>query len=223
MITLENVTKSYLLGEELLPILHGISLTINDGEFVSIMGPSGSGKSTLMNILGCLDLLTSGSYVLDNQAVMGLTPDQLSEIRRTKIGFIFQTFNLIPTLSALENVTLPMIYNRKDPGKVPEEALEKVSLTHRLHHMPSQLSGGERQRVAIARALVNNPDIIMADEPTGNLDSKSGKDVMDIIKSLHKLKKTIILVTHDPLIAAQAERIIHIKDGLVERIEEKVS
>lgn len=220
LITLSNIQKAYQEGDTELHILHGISLEISRGEFVAIMGPSGSGKSTLMHILGCLDLAGSGDYYLDGTLVSGLSADELSELRRKKIGFIFQTFNLIPTLSALENVTLPMIYNRiEDPGARPAELLENVGLGHRLKHFPSQMSGGERQRVAIARALVNDPDIIMADEPTGNLDSKSGETVMEIIERLRDLGKTIVLVTHDPRVSQRASRIIHLKDGLIERIE----
>lgn len=220
LIQLESVIKNYEIEEQTVPVLAGVNLEIAAGEYVAIMGPSGSGKSTLMNILGCLDTLSSGSYRLDGIDVSKLSPDRLSEIRRAKIGFIFQTFNLITKLTAQENVELPMIYNRiRERNHKAQRMLENVGLGHRIKHFPGQMSGGERQRVAIARALINDPMIIMADEPTGNLDSKSGEQVLNIIRGLHRNNKTIIMVTHDRHVAEQAQRIIHLKDGLIDHIE----
>jgi len=209
------------MAEDVVPVLKGITLDIEEGEYIAIMGPSGSGKSTLMNILGCLDYPSSGNFFLDNENVAVMNTRKLSEIRRSKIGFIFQTFNLITRLSAKENIELPMIYNRtKNKHGKPEQLLELVGLSHRANHYPGQLSGGERQRVAIARALVNDPKIIMADEPTGNLDSRSGEQILQMIKNLHSEKKTILMVTHDRHVAEQAQKIIHIKDGVIHEIEE---
>lgn len=217
LIELKNITKSYPVGDSELKILKGIDLQIEQGEFVAIMGPSGSGKSTCMNILGCLDVPTSGSYKLDGRAVEGLSGDELAEIRNKKIGFVFQGFNLLSRTSALENVELPMVYANID-AKIRRqkamEALEKVGLKERQHHQPNQLSGGQQQRVAIARAIVNDAPIIFADEPTGNLDTKMSVEIMELFVSLNKeLGRTIILVTHEEDIARYAKRIIRIVDG----------
>lgn len=217
LIELRNITKSYPLGEQELQILKGISLKIEQGEFVAIMGPSGSGKSTLMNILGCLDKPTSGNYNLDGKAVENLSSDELAEIRNQKIGFVFQGFNLLSRTSALENVELPMVYANIRPEIRKEraiKALTKVGLQDRMHHQPNQLSGGQQQRVAIARAVVNEAPIIFADEPTGNLDTKMSVEIMELFTKLNReLKRTIILVTHEEDIARYADRIIKIVDG----------
>ena len=217
LIELKNITKSYPVGDSELKILKGIDLQIEQGEFVAIMGPSGSGKSTCMNILGCLDVPTSGSYKLDGKAVEGLEPDELAEIRNKKIGFVFQGFNLLSRTSALENVELPMVYANVDTKARQQKAisaLEKVGLKERMHHQPNQLSGGQQQRVAIARAIVNDAPIIFADEPTGNLDTKMSVEIMELFVSLNKeLGRTIILVTHEEDIARYAKRIIRIVDG----------
>jgi putative ABC transport system ATP-binding protein len=218
VIEAENLTKVYTMGEVEVRALRGLSLKIARGEVVAIMGPSGSGKSTLMNILGCLDRPTSGEYILDGERVSNLKGDQLASIRNRKVGFIFQSFNLLPRASALANVELPMRYagenrNRKQRAR---EALEAVGLGDRLHHHPNELSGGQQQRVAIARALVNEPAIILADEPTGNLDSKSGEEIMLLLLSLNESRgTTLIVVTHDSNVAARTRRIIHIYDGVV--------
>jgi putative ABC transport system ATP-binding protein len=219
VILAEDLTKVYLMGEVEVHALAGVSCNIERGEVVAIMGPSGSGKSTLMNILGCLDLPTSGKYLLDGEAVETLNDDQLADIRNRKVGFIFQSFNLLSRTTALGNVELPLRYAGKVPNKKERAraALESVGLGDRMSHRPTELSGGEQQRVAIARALVNNPAIIMADEPTGNLDSKAGKEILDLLLSLNRDNgTTLIIVTHDSAIAAQAQRIIHLRDGLVE-------
>lgn len=222
MIYLKNAQKVYPMGEVSVPALRGIDLTIQPGEFVAIMGPSGSGKSTLMHLLGCLDLPDDGMVQLDGHDVTKLDEDTLAQIRGKKIGFVFQTFNLIPTLTALENVELPLFFqgvSRAERRVRAAELLGKVGLDGRMHHKPSQLSGGERQRVAIARALANNPEIILADEPTGNLDSESGEAILDLLAQLHREGKTIILVTHNPEAAAYTQRILHIRDGrLVEEV-----
>lgn len=227
MIHLKNAQKVYLMGEVRVPALRGIDLTMQPGEFVAIMGPSGSGKSTLMHLLGCLDLPSDGIVQLDGHDVTKLDEDRLAQIRGKKIGFVFQTFNLIPTLTALENVELPLFFqgvSRVERRVRAAELLGKVGLDGRMHHKPSQLSGGERQRVAIARALANNPEIILADEPTGNLDSESGKAILDLLAQLHREGKTIILVTHNPEAAAYTQRILRIRDGLlVEEVTNNVS
>jgi putative ABC transport system ATP-binding protein len=214
-----NLTKVYKMGDVEVSALCGVSLDIERGEVVSIMGPSGSGKSTLMNILGCLDLPTSGEYILDGEMVSQLSDDQLADIRNRKVGFVFQSFNLLSRTTALGNVELPLRYAGMKEGRRDQAkgALESVGLSDRMLHRPAELSGGQQQRVAIARALVNNPAIIMADEPTGNLDSKVGKEIMALLLDLnHKKGTTLIIITHDPNIAAQTERIIHLQDGLVE-------
>jgi putative ABC transport system ATP-binding protein len=217
LIELNNITKSYPLGDTELSILKNINLTIESGDFVAIMGPSGSGKSTLMNILGCLDKPSSGTYKLEGKPIEHLSPDELATIRNQKIGFVFQGFNLLSRTSALENVELPMVYaniSASQRAKRATEALEKVGLKERIHHQPNQLSGGQQQRVAIARAIVNEAPIIFADEPTGNLDTKMSVEIMDLFKKLNKdLGRTIILVTHEEDIAQYAKRIIKIVDG----------
>ena len=222
-----HITKSYVMGDNTVHALTDISAVIEKGEWVSIIRPSGSGKSTLMNILGCLDRPTSGKYLLDGAEVDSLSDDQLATERNKKIGFVFQNFNLLPRMDALNNVALPLIYagiSREERMKKAAHALERVGLGDRLDHRPNELSGGQRQRVAIARALVNDPTIVLADEPTGNLDTRSGEEIMDIFKELHKQGRTIVLVTHEPEIAEFAERIIVVRDGeIVEnRRKEKV-
>jgi putative ABC transport system ATP-binding protein len=217
MVILDDIRKSYILSGRVVEVLKGITLEIKEGEFLSIMGPSGSGKSTLLNLIGCLDRPTSGKYLLDGIDINTLSDDELAEIRNKKIGFVFQSFNLIPRLSAIKNVVLPLLYSgipSEERNKGAFELLQKVGLSHRATHLPSELSGGEQQRVSIARALINNPSLILADEPTGNLDSKTGQEIMDIFKSIHKEGATIIMVTHEKSIAEQAERIITIKDGV---------
>ncbi len=217
VIELNNVWKIYQLGKIELTVLKGISLDVVRGDFVSIMGPSGSGKSTLLNMIGCLDVPTKGKVVLNGKDVSKLTEDQLSQLRGKSIGFVFQTFNLMPHLTALENVMLPMVFqgkSLKQRKKKAKQLLTSVGLEKRINHQPAELSGGERQRVAIARAFVNDPELVIADEPTGNLDSVTGKKIMQLLKRFHKEeKKTIIVVTHDPNIADYSEEIFHIKDG----------
>lgn len=218
VIDIQGITKTYVNGKLSVPVLHGIDLQVNKGEFVSIMGPSGSGKSTFMNILGCLDRPTTGSYRLNGDEVATLSDDELAFVRNKQIGFVFQSFNLLTKLTALENVALPMIYAGLDKKARNERAaalLSSVGLGERMDHLPSELSGGQRQRVAIARALANNPAIIMADEPTGNLDSKSTIDVMNIFRGLYDEGRTIILVTHEPEIATYASRNVVLRDGLI--------
>ncbi|WP_029100695.1 ABC transporter ATP-binding protein [Brevibacillus thermoruber] len=228
MLHVEGLTKSYKTGESVLPILKGVSLTVEKGEFVAIMGPSGSGKSTFMNMLGCLDRPDSGTYTLDGIEVSKLTDKQLAQVRNQKIGFVFQSFNLLARSTALHNVELPMMYagvGRAERRKRALEALGRVGLAERVHHKPTQLSGGQRQRVAIARALVNRPSILLADEPTGNLDSRSGTEIMAMFQELHSQGVTIILVTHEPDIARHAERIVTFKDGVIirdERVENRL-
>lgn len=218
VIDIQGITKTYVNGKLSVPVLHGIDLVVNKGEFVSIMGPSGSGKSTFMNILGCLDRPTTGSYRLNGDEVATLSDDELAYVRNKQIGFVFQSFNLLTKLTALENVELPMIYagvNKKMRIERATQLLQSVGLGERMDHLPSELSGGQRQRVAIARALANNPAIIMADEPTGNLDSKSTIDVMNIFRGLHNEGRTILLVTHEPDIATYASRNVVLKDGII--------
>ena len=218
MIRTENLKKYYQMGDNSVKALDGITLHIPSKSFVAIVGPSGSGKSTLMNLLGCLDTPTSGTYALDGTEVSSMNDNELAEIRNRKIGFIFQGFNLVNKLTAIENVELPLIYagmGRSERLINAKKALESVGLGDRMHHMPSELSGGQQQRVAIARALVTDPPMILADEPTGNLDSHSGTEIMDVFRSLHKAGNTIVLITHDDHIAGQAKRIIRILDGIV--------
>lgn len=221
LISVKDVHKIYKMGNVDIHALNGISLNVQVGEFVSVMGPSGSGKSTLMNILGCLDKPTSGSYNLEGNEVSSLEKDKLSEIRNNKIGFVFQNFNLLSSATALENVELPLIYRglpHKLRSEIAKEALFRLGLKGREDHYPSQLSGGQQQRVAIARAIVNEPSIILADEPTGNLDTKTGFEIMEIFKSLNKQGKTIIMITHDSDISALAQKIVMFRDGQIDKI-----
>ena len=219
VIVAENLVKTYKMGDLEVNALRGLTVSINRGEVVAIVGPSGSGKSTLMNILGCLDRPTSGEYTLDGESVAGLTDDQLADIRNRKVGFIFQSFNLLPRATALSNVELPLRYSGKTEGRKERarQSLTAVGLEDRMTHRPYELSGGQQQRVAIARALVNDPAIIMADAPTGNLDSKVGQEIMDLLLNLNReVGTTLIIVTHDPKIAEQTQRIIRIRDGVVD-------
>jgi putative ABC transport system ATP-binding protein len=220
LIETRDLWKTYVMGEEEIHALRGVSIQIERGEYVAIMGPSGSGKSTLMNLIGCLDTPTKGSYLLNSKEVAAMNDDELAQIRNEEIGFVFQTFNLLPRASALHNVELPLIYagiSGKDRKEKARQALEKVDLMSRATHRPNELSGGQRQRVAIARALVNDPSILLADEPTGNLDSKTGNEIMGVFDRLHQAGNTIVLVTHEADIAAYAHRVIHIRDGQVEK------
>jgi putative ABC transport system ATP-binding protein len=223
MIEIQDVTKVYHLGGEEVRALDGVSFQVEEGDWVAITGPSGSGKSTLMNIIGCLDQPTSGSYKLDDTEVAQMDDAQLAGVRNRKIGFVFQTFNLLSRTTALANVELPLVYaGRKDRRERAVAALERVGLGERLHHRPNELSGGQQQRVAIARALINDPAIILADEPTGNLDSKSGAEIMEILRQLHAQGLTIVMVTHDPDVANQSKRIVHIRDGKI-RADERLA
>jgi putative ABC transport system ATP-binding protein len=220
LITTHDLWKTYVMGEEEIHALRGLSINIERGEYVAIMGPSGSGKSTLMNLIGCLDTPSKGSYQLNGKEVADMNDDDLARIRNEEIGFVFQTFNLLPRATALHNVELPLVYagvSSKDRQIRAMQALEKVELTSRSTHRPNELSGGQRQRVAIARALVNNPSILLADEPTGNLDSKTGEEIMAVFSKLHEGGNTIILVTHEADIAAHAHRVIYVRDGQVEK------
>lgn len=225
LVEIQDMSKIYNPGENEVRALDHVSLTIDKGEFVAIIGQSGSGKSTLMNMIGCLDVPTSGKYILNGEDVSHLTDDNLSDIRNREIGFIFQGFNLIANLTAKENVELPLIYRgvgKKERSELSTIALEKVGLGHRMDHRPSEMSGGQQQRVAIARAIAQAPPVILADEPTGNLDSASSKEILEILKQLHAEGRTVILITHDNEIADQAKRVIRIKDGKVERDYENV-
>ncbi len=222
IIKIHGITKFYRVGNQDVKALNGVDITINKNEYVAIMGPSGSGKSTMMNILGCLDSPTSGSYILNGIDVSKMQDNDLAEVRNKEIGFIFQSFNLLPRYTALDNVALPLIYSgnsKKDRDEKAHAALESVDLTDRMHHKPNELSGGQRQRVAVARALVNNPSIILADEPTGNLDSKTSIDIMKLFEEIHKKGNTIIVVTHEEDIAKHANRIIRLRDGVIESDE----
>tara|TARA_B100000780_G_scaffold103619_1_gene72505 strand:- start:965 stop:1672 length:708 start_codon:yes stop_codon:yes gene_type:complete len=219
IIEIKGLTREFIVGTELVKALKGVDVSINKNEYVAMMGPSGSGKSTLMNLLGCLDTPTAGDYMLNGTDVSSLKDDLLAEIRNKEIGFIFQTFNLLPRLTALENVALPLVYagySTEDRNKKAAEVLEKVGLGDRMDHRPNQLSGGQRQRVAVARALVNNPSIILADEPTGNLDSKTSLDIMRLFEDIHQMGNTLIVVTHEEEVASHAHRILRLRDGLVE-------
>ena len=219
IIETQHIARAYKMGSNIVNALQDVTISIKKGEYVAFMGPSGSGKSTLMNIVGCLDTPTSGTYMLNNQLVSEMTENELAEIRNKEIGFVFQTFNLLPRATALENVALPLIYagyNKADRDERAMEALRSVNLEDRHHHKPNELSGGQRQRVAIARALVNNPSIILADEPTGNLDTKTSYDIMNLFQELHDRGNTIIMVTHEDDIAHYAHRIIRLRDGLIE-------
>ncbi|POY40615.1 macrolide ABC transporter ATP-binding protein [Flavobacterium alvei] len=219
LIKIESIKRDFALGNEIVYVLKGIDLEIEKGEYVALMGPSGSGKSTLMNLLGCLDTPTSGSYILNGKDVSQMQDDELADIRNKEIGFIFQTFNLLPRTTALDNVALPMIYaghSKSERNIRATEVLKQVNLADRMDHQPNQLSGGQRQRVAIARALVNKPSIILADEPTGNLDSKTSEEIMALLQEIHEKGNTIIVVTHEEDIAAHAKRIIRMRDGMIE-------
>ena len=216
VIRLKDITKTYIMGDTIVNALDHVDVSIASGEFTSIMGPSGSGKSTMMNILGCLDRPTSGEYFLDGKEIAGYNDDELAKTRNAKIGFVFQNFNLLPKMTAQENVALPLVYagvNEEERMQRAKEALAAVGLGDRIEHRPSEMSGGQRQRVAIARALINNPAIIMADEPTGNLDTKSSYEIMDIFKNMNAVGRTVVMVTHEPDIAEQTKRILRMRDG----------
>ncbi|TCK68802.1 putative ABC transport system ATP-binding protein [Winogradskyella wandonensis] len=219
VIEIRNIIRDFKLGQETVHVLKGIDLDIKRGEYVAIMGPSGSGKSTLMNLLGCLDTPTAGTYLLNGKDVSQMSDDELAEIRNTEIGFVFQTFNLLPRTTALDNVALPMVYagqSKKAREERATEVLHDVGLADRMDHKPNQLSGGQRQRVAVGRALVNKPSIILADEPTGNLDSKTGTEIMALFDEIHAKGNTVIMVTHEEDIAAHAKRVIRLRDGIIE-------
>ncbi|MXV52201.1 ATP-binding cassette domain-containing protein [Pedobacter sp. HMF7647] len=219
LITIKDIGRKYVIGSETIHALKSVSLDINKGEFVALMGPSGSGKSTLMNILGCLDTPTKGEYILNGIRVSDMTDNELAEVRNKEIGFVFQTFNLLPRSSSLDNVALPLVYSgigKKDRDERAQKALENVGLGNRVDHKPNELSGGQRQRVAVARALINNPSIILADEPTGNLDTKTSVEIMGLLEEIHSKGNTIILVTHEEDIAQHAHRIVRMRDGLIE-------
>lgn len=219
IIDIKGITRDFPLGSEIVKVLKGIDLHINKGEYVALMGPSGSGKSTLMNLLGCLDTPTAGSYILNGKDVSQMSDDELAGIRNKEIGFVFQTFNLLPRTTALDNVALPMVYagyKKPERNERATEVLTQVGLSDRMDHKPNQLSGGQRQRVAVARALVNRPSIILADEPTGNLDSKTSIEIMALFNEIHANGNTVILVTHEEDIAAHAHRIIRLRDGIIE-------
>lgn len=222
VIRMENITKNYEIGDNIVHALRGVSLTINKNDYIAIMGPSGSGKSTLMNIIGCLDTPSDGQYVLNGRFVSEMSDDELAAVRNKEIGFVFQNFNLLPRSNSLHNTELPLIYSGLSRRKRIERAivaLEAVGLSDRMHHRPNELSGGQKQRVAIARALVNNPSILLADEPTGNLDTKTGEEIMEIIGKLHDQGNTVILVTHEKYIAEHANRIVHLLDGEIDIVE----
>lgn len=222
VIKTENITRNFIMGSEVLKVLKGISLEINRGEYVALMGPSGSGKSTFMNVLGCLDTPSGGRYLLNGTDVSKMSDNQLAEVRNREIGFVFQTFNLLPRYTALENVALPLVYagmDKKERLERAANALDMVQLSDRMKHKPNELSGGQRQRVAVARALVNNPSILLADEPTGNLDTKTSLEIMGLFDQLHQKGNTIIVVTHEEDIASYTKRIIRLRDGLVETDE----
>ena len=220
LITINDIGRKYIIGTEVIHALKSVSLTIKKGEFVALMGPSGSGKSTLMNILGCLDTPTKGEYILNGINVSQMTDNELAEVRNKEIGFVFQTFNLLPRSTSLDNVALPLIYagaSKKERDERATKALENVGLGNRVTHKPNELSGGQRQRVAVARALINNPSIILADEPTGNLDTKTSVEIMGLLEEIHSKGNTIILVTHEEDIAQHAHRIVRMRDGLIEK------
>jgi putative ABC transport system ATP-binding protein len=220
LISIKDIGRKYVIGSEVIHALKSVSLTINKGEFVALMGPSGSGKSTLMNILGCLDTPTKGEYILNGINVSHMSDDELAEVRNQEIGFVFQTFNLLPRNTSLDNVALPLVYagiSKQERSARAEKALINVGLGNRVSHKPNELSGGQRQRVAVARALINNPSIILADEPTGNLDTKTSIEIMGLIEDIHAKGNTIILVTHEEDIAQHAHRIVRMRDGLIER------
>lgn len=219
ILDIQNVTRTYVMGDQEVNALRGVSLSIKKGEYVAIMGPSGSGKSTLMNTIGCLDIPSTGTYSLENELVSEKSEDQLAEIRNKKIGFVFQTFNLVPRISVFQNIELPLIYKGVSKGKrkeIVQRAIDAVGLGERASHKSNELSGGQRQRVAIARALVCDPSIILADEPTGNLDSSTGEEIMTLLNTLHQKGNTIVLVTHEDEIAEHASRVVRLRDGLIE-------